>query len=96
MDFVVCVEFKVKSEQASDFLPIILENAQSSLEIEEGCKQVDVCVSPNYHAEIFLYEIYTSREAFEFHLASEHFLLFNSKTTDMITHKEVRTYIRKT
>lgn len=94
LDYVVCVEFTLKPEHASDFLALIIKNARTSVDKEQGCKQFDVCIAPDDSTKIFLYEVYTSKEAFDLHLKSEHFLLFNSQAADMIADKEVHTYIR--
>ncbi|MCP4206298.1 MAG: antibiotic biosynthesis monooxygenase [Shimia sp.] len=84
--YAVCVTFKIHSEQLQDFLPLMLANARTSREEETGCQMFDVCVQD---AEVFLYEIYDDRAAFDLHLASAHFKTFNDSTAHMVASKQV-------
>lgn len=84
--YAVCVTFKIYSEQLQDFLPLLLANARTSREEETGCQMFDVCVQD---AEVFLYEIYDDRAAFDLHLASAHFKTFNDSTAHMVASKQV-------
>lgn len=88
--FVVTVDFELNDDARERFLPLIVENAQRSLLDEAGCRQFDVCVDPERGDSIFLYEIYDDRSAFEMHLASPHFLAFDTATRDLVAHKHVR------
>src|SRR5690349_4403720 len=92
--FVVTVEFVVKPEFVDDFMPAMIENARTSLRNEAGCSQFDVCVLPTDRAQIFLYEIYDDRAAFDVHLASPHFKAFDAKVADWVATKTVRLYER--
>ena len=91
MSFVVTVSFKVNEAARAGFLRLAVKNADVSLEVEEGCHQFDVCADED---EIFLYEIYTSRAAFDAHLTSDHFMAFDVAVSDMVLQKTVRTYER--
>jgi len=84
--YAVCVTFKIHSEQLQDFLPLMLANARTSREEETGCQMFDVCVQD---AEVFLYEIYDDRAAFDLHLASAHFKTFDASTAHMVASKQV-------
>ncbi len=92
MKYAVCVIFKTKSDFWHEFLPIIYANAKTSLEQEAGCLVFDVCTNLDTPNEVFLYEVYSSQHAFELHLKSEHFLLFNAKIAHMVSEKQVKTY----
>lgn len=92
---VVTVAFQVKADRLDDFLREMRQNAKSSLELEAGCRYFDVCVSPKDGRKVFLYELYHDREAFDRHLASEHFLSFNQLTADWIESRVVQEYIRR-
>jgi (4S)-4-hydroxy-5-phosphonooxypentane-2,3-dione isomerase len=92
--FVVTVEFEISPNNVDAFALEMHANAAQSLRDEPGCKQFDVCVDPVNANVFFLYEIYTSREAFDEHLRSTHFLAFNAKVTPWVTSKQVRTYHR--
>jgi len=92
MSFAVCVTFTIKPEHHSKFLQLVRENAKISLRSEAGCKQFYVCCNEEYHKEVFLYEIYSSPEAFNCHLKTKHYLDFDEKTIHMASSKHVRTY----
>jgi (4S)-4-hydroxy-5-phosphonooxypentane-2,3-dione isomerase len=92
--FVVTVDFEISPECIDAFMSEMHLNAAQSLRDEVGCKQFDVCVDPVRNNAVFLYELYTSREAFDDHLCSAHFLSFNVKVTPWVISKQVRTYHR--
>ncbi|MCT8159440.1 putative quinol monooxygenase [Pseudoruegeria sp. SHC-113] len=86
--FAVTVTFTLKPGQMEAFLPLMLANARTSLEVEPGCLQFDTCRNAGGD-EIFLYEIYTDRAAFDTHLASPHFKAFDAEVADMVAAKQV-------
>ncbi|MES0807844.1 putative quinol monooxygenase [Roseibium sp. SCPC15] len=94
--FAVTVCFQIKEGQLDEFLPLMIENAQTSLKAEPGCRQFDVCTDDARPGEIFLYEIYDDATAFQVHLASEHFLKFDSEVSSMVADKKVATYSKVT
>lgn len=90
--FAVVVTFQTKPGQIAGFLPEMMQNAATSLASEPGCHRFDVCTDTSRPEEVFLYELYDDRAAFEVHLKSEHFVAFDARVADMIATKEVRTY----
>jgi (4S)-4-hydroxy-5-phosphonooxypentane-2,3-dione isomerase len=92
--FIVIVDFVIKTEHIASFTEAMCENAALSTELEAGCLHFDVCVDPAKPNEFFLYEVYTSKEAFDGHLNSEHFLRFNEKVTQWVNEKRVKTLLR--
>ncbi len=90
--FAVTVAFEVKSASFPEFLALVNENAAASAALEAGCFRFDVLTPETQTGEVFLYEIYTDRAAFDLHLRAPHFLKFNAATADMVTSKTVRTY----
>ena len=88
--YVVAVDFAIKPERLKEFMPLMLENARQSRDIEPGCRQFDVCANPGRREAVFLYEIYDDRKAFETHLASAHFKRFDAAARDMIAARSVR------
>ncbi len=87
--FAVTVLFRIKPERLSDFLPLMIENARASRTNEAGCQQFDVCRDGD---TIFLYEIYDDETAFETHLATPHFKVFDRAVADMVIDKQLRVY----
>lgn len=93
--FAVTVTFRLHPGQMGAFLPLMMQNAQTSLRQEPGCHQFDVCHggAPD---TVFLYELYTDAAAFEAHLAAPHFQDFSARTNDMVVSKDVATYTQVT
>ncbi|MEP2716852.1 putative quinol monooxygenase [Pseudophaeobacter sp.] len=87
--YAVCVTFTIKPGQMEAFLPLMIENAQTSRAFEPGCQQFDICRAGNV---IFLYEIYDDRAAFEAHLATPHFQRFDADVADMVAEKQAQFY----
>ena len=86
--YVVIVRFEIFKEKFDDFIIMIEENAKKSIE-ENGCLQFDISVDKH---NVFLYEIYKSKEAFDLHLNAYHYKEFQDKTTEYIKNKIVETY----
>ena len=91
---VVTVEFVAKADHVEAFRSAMIENARASREREPGCRQFDVCSDPSDPAIVFLYEIYDDRAAFDAHVASAHFRVFDDRVRDWVARKTVRIYAR--
>jgi autoinducer 2-degrading protein len=92
--YVVTVEFVVKPDHVSAFLRDIIANARESRATEQGCRQFDVCTSPDEPATVYLYEVYDDRAAFAAHLATSHFRSFDATAAVQVERKAVRTFER--
>lgn len=92
--FVVTVLFKIHAAHWYAFLPLMYRNAATSLSVEPGCRQFDVCEGEAGQFEVFLYEVYDSRADFAAHLETPHFLEFNTQTMPWVADKQVRTFSR--
>ena len=90
--YAVCVTFELKSGQADAFLPLMYQNARTSLRQEAGCLRFDVLTDADKPNAVFLYEIYTDRAAFDLHLASDHFATFDMAVASMIADKSIQTW----
>ena len=92
--FAITVAFEVKPEARNLFLKLVRANAAASLEAEVECLHFDVLVpiGPGL-PDVLLYEIYTDRAAFDAHLASPHFLAFDTATRDLVTKKTVGEFL---
>ncbi|MBH5397799.1 antibiotic biosynthesis monooxygenase [Bradyrhizobium sp. CNPSo 4010] len=91
--FVVTVSFSIKAEYRADFRKAISKNAADSLGLEPGCHLFEVCEAKE-GAEIFLYELYDDKEAFDAHLATEHFRSFDQLVSSWVIDKRVATYAK--
>jgi (4S)-4-hydroxy-5-phosphonooxypentane-2,3-dione isomerase len=86
--YVVVVEFALHPGMRAAFRPVMDANARASA-AEPGCRRFDV-VEPSEDADrILLYEIYDDRAAFEAHLATPHFAIFNRESSPMIAERRV-------
>lgn len=90
--FVVTVTFEIHAERSAAFLAAVQENARLSLEQEPECHRFDVAVGENGPEQVFLYELYTDRAAFDAHLASAHFKAFDAEVSDWVASKKVQTF----
>lgn len=87
----VTVTFKLKPGTHDQFLPLMLENARTSLANEASCLQFDVCLGDD-PGDIFLYEVYSDAAAFQLHLESPHFKAFDKAISDMVASKQVHVF----
>lgn len=88
--YALCVTFHLKEGCRDEFLSLIKMQARVSRETEAGCHRFDVATDPSRPDQVFLYELYTDRAAFDVHLASTHFKVFFTATEDMVAD---RTYV---
>lgn len=93
--YVVAVNFQIRSGKVAAFMPLILAQARNSLKIEPGCHVFDVCQSAASPEEIFLYEVYDDRAAFDAHLASKHYRRFDTDVAGLVLEKHVRFFERR-
>jgi tripartite-type tricarboxylate transporter receptor subunit TctC len=77
---------KVQKEVAR----LLLRNARQSLDTEPGCRQFDVCRWPDDECRFLLYEIYDDAQAFQAHLAADHFKAFDAAVTPWLSAKSVQ------
>ncbi len=65
-----------------------------SVEREPGCLRFDV-LTPTEDGgapQVFLYEIYRDRAAFDLHLESEHYKAFDASTRGLVSRKTVQAF----
>lgn len=92
--YVVTVEFRVGFEHVEDFRTAMMKQAANSLQLEEQCRQFDVCFDPEDGCRCFLYERYDDRAAFDAHLKSKHFQEFDATVGPWIETKTVNTWLQ--
>ena len=71
--YAVCVKFRIKDGFGEVFLKRIVQQADDSLALEQGCHYFDVCHNISSPLEVFLYELYSNEAAFALHNQSDHF-----------------------
>ena len=87
--YVVTVEFTIDPARWSDFMPLMLENAERSRADEPGCRRFDVCTDAARPGLVFLYELYDDAAVFDAHLAAPHYRAFAAATAPMVLHRVI-------
>lgn len=90
--FVIVVEFRIHAGQMAAFRKLMDENARTSCRDEPGCRRFDVLTSAKDGDHILLYEIYDDRAAFEAHVKTPHFAIFNRESAPLVADKVVKEY----
>lgn len=87
--YVVTVTFTLHDGAAEAFMPLMKEQAENSVRLEEGCHYFDVVHQDDNPNTVFLYEVYSDRSAFDHHLNSNHFNDFDGKVQNLVKDKKV-------
>lgn len=88
----VIVWFEVRPDSGPAFLDLVRQNAHASVRDEPGCRRFDVCADPDRPGDVFLYELYDDKAAFEAHMTTPHFISFDADSAPFVLSKTVRTY----
>lgn len=91
-EFVIVVTFDLHPGQHAEFMPLMLLNAELSLETELGCRRFDVLAEVGVEDRVVLYEFYSSQSDFDDHCRRPHFLAFDTATRPMVRHKSFTQY----
>lgn len=89
--YAVIVKFEVKPDSVDIFKPLMLKQAENSLNLEPDCQYFDVSQDDKAPQLFYLYELYTHQAAFDAHLKSEHFLSFLNAINSILVDKEILT-----
>jgi (4S)-4-hydroxy-5-phosphonooxypentane-2,3-dione isomerase len=87
--FVITVDFTVKPGAMAAFRKLIDRNARDSCADEPGCRRFDVLVPTEPGDKVLLYD---DRAAFDAHLSSPHFEVFNRESAGFVISKKVIEY----
>lgn len=90
--YVITVDFILKPDAMTAFRKLIDSNAKDSCAHEPGCQRFDVLVPAGLDDRVFLYEIYDDRAAFDAHLKTPHFDVFNRESEALVLNKTVVIY----
>ena len=92
--FAVTVAFELIEGCLEEFRRLVTENAALSVALEPGCLRFDVLapLDGDRGHQVFLYEIYRDRAAFDRHLESGHYQRFDRATRDLVSRKTVCNY----
>lgn len=87
--YCVTVLFELLPAHRTQFRARVARQAQDSLRDEPGCHRFDVWTDPARPDQVYLYEVYEDRAAFETHLASTHFKAFDQEVAGWVSDKTV-------
>jgi autoinducer 2-degrading protein len=90
--FVIVVDFKIKPGEMKNFRRLIDDNAKASVKDEPGCRRFDVLANRQDADRLLLYEIYDSRAAFDAHVKTPHFAVFNEASAPFVADKTITEY----
>jgi len=88
-DFVIIVDFRLKSGAQGAFRLLIDDNARASVREEPGCRRFDVVEPRGEPGRILLYEIYDDEAAFDAHCRTAHFARFDADSAPLVEEKTV-------
>ena len=92
--YAITVSFELKPGTQDRFMPRMIENAERSRSRKPGCVVFDVCIDPATRDYVFPYEVYRDRAAFDAHVASDHFKIFDQHTREFVERKNVAVLTR--
>jgi len=87
--YVVIVELIIETAYINDFRERVRQQARDSQAVEADCHLFDVCIDPERPERVLLYEVYSDAAAFDTHLASAHFIDFDTCVRDWVHDKKV-------
>ena len=71
--FVIHALLLVNADRVQDFIDALCLDAIGSVNEEPGCLRFDVFQNQENPSELYLYEVYVNRAAFDYHLRTPHF-----------------------
>jgi autoinducer 2-degrading protein len=86
--YAVTVTLRIKSGRMAELRALMEENARLSLQ-DPGCERFDLCTDPERPDDLFLYELYADRAAFDAHTASEHFKRLSPQIGPMVEDRKL-------
>jgi quinol monooxygenase YgiN len=82
--FVRMAEIEVDPAQREAFVSVVKEEMDESVRVEPGVLALFAVAELDNPSRLRFFEIYTSQEAYQAHLASPHFMKYRSATESMI------------
>ena len=83
------VKFTAAEGRREELIEGLKGHAQRSLDNEEGCIRFDVLIPRNGEADVMLYELYASQEAFDLHSASDHIKMWRGMSEGMVAERNI-------
>ena len=78
-------ELEVDPAQLDAYCALLAEEIEASISLEAGVLSLNAVAFKDSPHRIRILEVYESREAYEAHLQTPHFLKYKNGTTNMVT-----------
>lgn len=85
--YVRLAELDVTPVQIDSFKAAAIQNMQSTLDQEEGALEFHALLKRDHPGQVFVFEIYKNKDAYETHVQSPHYKQFGAKVESMINDK---------
>jgi len=92
--YVLTVEVEIDPAHVEDYRGVIVQQARISKEREPGCLVFDVARSPDSATRFLLYEVYTDRAAFDFHVQQPHSQQNGASTKPWILRQQISVWTK--
>ncbi|GAA4481520.1 MULTISPECIES: putative quinol monooxygenase [Gluconacetobacter] len=79
----IIAEFTTTDENRTKFLEFCAYDAERSVADEAGCHAFDVLLPDGEPHTVILHEVYTDRAAFDTHLTTPHYKVFEGAVRDL-------------
>lgn len=83
--YCIIVKNVIKPECKTDYLAVMLENANASVANETGCHTFDVIEALEEDDTFYLYEIYEDKQALAIHKQMPHYLASRPLLANIVT-----------
>ena len=87
--YVRIAKIVIDSAQLDSYKTALKEHAETAVRIEPGVISLYAVYDKDQPTHITVFEIYASREAYEIHIKTPHFLKYKSTTAGMVKHLEL-------
>jgi quinol monooxygenase YgiN len=77
-------ELEIDPTQIDAYRALLCEEMEASLDREPGVLQLQAVAERDHPERLHIFEVYASREAYEAHLTTPHFLKYKQATADMV------------
>lgn len=90
MKYAIFVTIQLKPGMSDAFRPHIMKNAAAARGTEADCHDFQVMTAEDDPDRYYFYEVYSNKEALDFHRQTDHFQEYSRATGDMIADKVVK------
>lgn len=82
-------KIEIYPEYLSEYRSALAEHAKIAVQIEPGVLELQAVYDKEHPAQVTVFEVYASEEAYQAHLKTAHFLKYKSSTLKMVKSLEL-------